>query len=487
MIADRLTVISFRTLLAIGCILFGVAAVSSFFNSAFILGSPITATFGAIFAFAVAIGAAFGINRLAASRPSAKVWPIAIVLTSAFSVRLAWILWIDTPPASDFLFMYNAALSAAAGDFSFNNTEYFSAWVYQMGFTMYEALIISVFNDPMLVLKLVNVMLGTGAVGLVYAAAAAAFNKQSALIAALFCAFYVPNIMMSSVLSNQHLSMFFFMLGCLLAVKSWRNRSAWLFIGLCFGLGQLFRPIGTIYLIALVIFVLLYELLPKLKIKEPRLWLATVSKLAGAVAIFYLLQMIVSASFMQAGYTEYPLSSREPYWKFVVGLNTETDGQWSLEDAKHVLNYKLGEERDQAELAIVKERLADKGAVAALFARKLYLFWGAKDDAAYWSLSEMNRPALNNTVVAIERATYIAMSVFGLFALLFLFRERKVSAAALFLLLAIGYALIHLAIEIQARYRLDIMPAYIVLQSYGVFRLQLWMQRKFNKQPSTHS
>ncbi|MFF2092010.1 glycosyltransferase family 39 protein [Paenibacillus sp. NPDC058174] len=463
-IVRKSSLLASRGLLILGCLLFATAFISSALY-AFYIAPPLYAAGAIATAIIVMLAAAYGLNRI-----GSRMWfTIGLVIT-AFAARLLWVLWIDTPPASDFLFMYNAASSAAVGDFSFNDTEYFSAWVYQMGFTMYEALIISLFNEPMLILKLINVCVTTVTVWVVYKAASSVFNERSGRIAGFAYAFYIPNIMMCSVSSNQHFSTLFFMMGCLAAVaKRWQtSRSQWLVIGVCFGLGQLFRPIGGIFIAGLAVYLLLCHLLPQF---SRRKLLASVFKLAGVIAVFYAIQLLVSSLFMQAGYTEYPLSNREPYWKFMVGLNAATDGKWSLEDGKYVLQFKLGEERDAAELAVVKERLQDKAAVAALFARKFVFFWGAKDDAAMWSLGEMNLPVLQISVERIDGASYTAMSLFGVLALIALLRRKTVSRSTLFLVLLLGYAAIHLAIEIQARYRLDIMPAFIILQSYGVYWL----------------
>ncbi|WP_044505087.1 hypothetical protein, partial [Megasphaera massiliensis] len=68
------------------------------------------------------------------------------------------------------------------------------------------------------------------------------------------------------------------------------------------------------------------------------------------------------------------------------------------------------------------------------------------------SLGEMNLPAIQVSAERIEGASYAVMSLFGVLALIALLRRRTVSRSTLFLVLLLGYAAIHLAIEIQARY-----------------------------------
>lgn len=43
--------------------------------------------------------------------------------------------------------MYNSAIQATKGDFSFAQDDYYTSWVYQLGFTMYQAFIIKLFGE----------------------------------------------------------------------------------------------------------------------------------------------------------------------------------------------------------------------------------------------------------------------------------------------------------------------------------------------------
>lgn len=66
-----------------------------------------------------------------------------------------------------------------------------------------------------------------------------------------------------------------------------------------------------------------------------------VSKLIGMIGIYYIVHFIFSYSLIATGVTQYPLSSRDPYWKFVVGFNPETTGGFSFPDHKLVFNIRL--------------------------------------------------------------------------------------------------------------------------------------------------
>ncbi|MCD9022862.1 ArnT family glycosyltransferase [Cohnella silvisoli] len=450
-----------------GCLFFIVALVSSFTNSLTLFDSALTTVTTAL----VTLGILLLVSYIADRYLSKRLFILSLI-SLAFLIRIVWILWIQTPPASDFLYMHTAAKSAALGDFSFADTEYFTSWVYQLGFTLYEALIIKLFGSSLFILKFMNVVFSVGTTVIVYFTAARMFNEFCGRIASLAYALYIPNIIMCSVLTNQHLSTLLFMLGCLFLIKGWDSKYRWIYIGLSFGIANIIRPLGSVFIIGLILFFLIHQLRTYSK---PQAW-KIIAKVAGVVAIFYLVQSLVSYAILSADITKYPLSNREPYWKFMVGLNAKTDGAWSMEDARYVLQFELGEERNRAELEVIKERLADKPELAALMTRKLVSLWGSGDASTSWSLQEMNKPDLSVTLNKIERMMYIVMSAFGVLSLLALYRMKQTHESHLYVILLLAYATVHLVIEIQTRYRLDLMPAFIQLQSYGVYKMYSMIQ-----------
>lgn len=248
-----------------------------------------------------------------------------------------------------------------------------------------------------------------------------------------------------------------------------RNRlaggAAWLLVGLCFGLGNLMRPLGSFWLVGFAAYAVLFLLAPAVR---ERKWPALAAKCAGVLAVYWLVQQAAGLALTQSAVTPYPLASREPYWKFMIGLNPQTNGGWSYEDTVYAERFPIGEERDRVELALLKERLRDKGQVAALFGRKLQAMWGADDSAPMWSIPKQDRPQLQMRLVQAERIEYVLMALFGLLAALAMARRGASAEMSLFLLLLLGYAALHLVIEVQTRYRFDIFPCVFVLAGCGL-------------------
>ncbi|MDI4646000.1 ArnT family glycosyltransferase [Cohnella hashimotonis] len=453
-----------RLFLTIGSLFMAVVFVSSFVFTVDAYGSFGQTLASTVCCALVALLIAHVLNR----RPGSKTF-LVLFIVIGMGLRIGWIFLNDAPPRSDFLFMYNAAQEAAAGSFGFADSAYFTSFPYQFGFTMYEAAIIRLFGDSLLALKVIGAIFNMGTAVILYFTGARLFNETCGRIASCFYAFYLPNILMCSVLTNQHLSVFLFFLGCSLMLKRRGSLLSWLWAGLAIGLGQLIRPIGVVYLSGIVLFALL-EVWKKLREGRRRKAWRQAGMLLAMIGIYAVIQWAASTSLQNAGVTQQALSDGDKYWKFMVGLNAKTNGGWNIEDAQYANSFAFGEERHEAELLRIKERLENKTEVLFLMGRKLALMWGSGDSSAYWSLDGTGRYQLERSLSMAERPQYVVFCGFALFALLALWRAGMYRGPLLYILLLLIYAGAHLAIEIQTRYRLDLMPAFMLLASYGVWQ-----------------
>lgn len=393
---------------------------------------------------------------------------LTVLIVLAFSLRLGWVLWIPTPIESDFSMLYTAAIEATKGDFSFSEKPYFQMWVYQIGFTMYQAFVISIFGESPFILKLLNIFYSVGSVVLVYFIGRVLFNEAAGRVAGLFYATYVSAIVMCSVLTNDHLATFLYLAGFYLLIKtkelSWKKGAV---IGLLIGLGNIIRPIGVIILMAVFLYYLVYKGIAMLKAdKSARV--RTVSSLAAIFAGYFLIMNLVSYSFIAAGVTEYPLSNRAPHWKFVLGLNHETEGWYSNEDASYMGQFPIGEERNEALKALVMERLEDKGQVAILMQKKLRGLWGYRDTAVNWSMSNVFKGELKPNLQSAEHAMYTSLMFLATLTILIAWKRKMLSSMNFLYIVLIGFILIHLLIEIQTRYRFFAIPLIAIIAGGGI-------------------
>ncbi|MCM2976231.1 glycosyltransferase family 39 protein [Priestia aryabhattai] len=415
-----------------------------------------------------------------------------IVLT--LGVRLAWMLSVQTPVKSDFLVMLDAARNIAKGNYEFNQSVYFTTWVYQLGFSFYESIVIRCFGDSIFTLKLLNIFYSTGTVIFIYLIGAKVFNELAGRMAAFLYAFYIPNILYSSVLTNQHLATFLFYAAFYLIIKRFaHNKFSWLYIGLLLSLGNLMRPLGPIIIVAVFIYFILQILQPYIKAKDAAELKTRRKKigknLVGVLATFFIANALINYSFVASGISKYPLSNRDPLWKFVIGFNYETSGSYSSEDASRFMGMPIGEKRAEAEKEVIKERVADKEQLLDLFHIKFLNMWGGTDASTFWSISltpqedvPFNKEKLISAAQIYERIIYVSTTIISIIGLICLFLKKQDKYPyTLFLLLIIGYVLIHLLIEIQTRYRFFIFPSFMLLEGFGISVILSYLLVRFTK------
>jgi len=433
---------------------FGSIAIMSTIDIISGYGSGLSDTGILVLAFLLCLSALALIFRIRGAR--AFMLALAVL---AFSLRVAWIVLVKTQPDSDYYVMYAAARKAAKGDFSFNTDPYFAAWAYQMGFTLYQSLIIRLFGEGILSLKLINCIISTGTVILVYKTGETVFNERAGRLAGLLYCVYPPVIIADSVLTNQIMASFLFSLaGYLLVADREEKRSTYVLVGMLFALADIVRPLAPVMLAVFI----LYRLIRFISAKDRKLLLNTGIALLTFFVIFEGTGRLLTAAKISPN----GLDDRDPLWKFVIGLNYATSGQYSDEDALYVSGYALGEERNGKELELIRERTASPARLGKLMLEKYAIMWGTEDSMVYWS-ADVGQPKLMEEVGESEQIMYLAAALAALIAAAALFRSKN-EKAYLFALLLLIYMGAHLLIEIQTRYRDFILPAMFILAGFGL-------------------
>jgi hypothetical protein len=468
----RLSTFASQALRVLTCAFFALTLLYSF---AFLLGEPKISPTITLVALVVGM---VGVIILACflQRYLNTVSFVIILCLVTVGIRLAWVLTFDTQIIQDFKTMYHGALAAAQGDYSFADEPYFTTWVYQLGFTMYQALIVKLFGTGTLVIKLLNILYCLGTTLFIYRIAAHLFNEFSGRIAGIVFAVYIPNIVLTSVLTNQHLATFLFYAAFYLLVKKGITHPyAWIGIGVLLAFGDIMRPIGIVILLALTFFLCVVYFIGKEKVKKRTVF----AKLVGIIGVFYVVHYMFSYSLIAAGVTDYPLSNRDPYWKFVLGFNHETSGRFSVPDYQLVNQYKeVGEERFALEKELIAERTADPVKLLQLAEKKFKLMWGDYDSAPYWGLEGYEHSNIKGALWVVEKLMYISIAFFALLSLVALMKGNARKEHLFFLLVILGYVAVHLLIEIQTRYRYFIIPSFVIIHSYGVYIASTYFQKK---------
>lgn len=391
----------------------------------------------------------------------------ALVFLAALITRIIIIFVIKTPVANDFLTFYNGAVRLNNGDLTFTGEEHFVLWPYQLGFVVYESLLLKICNSIMF-LKLVNCVLASLTVLLIYLIAKEFVKNYVAASAAIIYSLLPFPAIYVTILSNQFIASFLVYFGLFILISSKIKIKEWqrfLIFGILLSFSNALRPEGIIPLLT----VLGYLLFTLRKINYKSKLISFAVLLSSYVVMGWLLSSAVKWSGLSAD----GLSSNTPYWKFVLGLNYESGGTYWGEDLAVLYD-------NEASLNLVKERLLMPiGQWASLFYNKIITFWNS--DALHWSFSGLSD--YNELYLFLLKLNKILMPliyVLALLGVLAFLRDKNRDNRLWYLIFQTVITFgIYLIIEVQPRYSYHIIIAVIILAAVGVNRLCVQIRKVF--------
>lgn len=407
---------------------------------------------------------------------------LAAILAVAAAVRVWYVFTVPSEPYSDFALLYSSAEAAANGDFSWANvTEgYFAWWRYQIPFVLYEAAVIKL-THSVAAIKLLNVAWGVGTVYLVHRITRAFAGDNSALGAALFSAVCPAFVMYSSVLTNQHISLFFILFGFAVLIEA-RSFLACAAAGALMALGNLMRPEAAIVIAALCC-VALYAFLSAPSKKSLAHIVLT---LAVTLFAYFAVQKAAEIILAALGFAPYGLGNSVPEWKLTVGLDLESGGTVSQNYAP-LLDIADPDERTAAIRAVIAAQLAEAAKHPAFFFEKLKYFWTSMEDTTFTLAGVPEWTMAAGSIGVTEMVYSLASAELALRTAAYLFaaiacahyacksaagRVSGAPAAPLYVAAVLcGTVLAYLFIEIQPRYRFFALPFVFIMAAVALGRI----------------
>lgn len=393
-----------------------------------------------------------------------------------FALALFFILWLDSQPVQDFATMYDAARQLAQGSRAYLDNIYFFNWAYQSAFVAYEALVIALFGSSLLPLQLLNAVYLAGTNVLVYLIAKRFLPERAAMTVGVLYAIYPAPLFLAGVLTNQHLSVFLLYSALYVLLSKELTALRALGTGALIALGNAMRPIGVILMLAALLWLLIRAL-------HWTDWRSALHGLYVAVS-YFAVGAALSGLIAVTGINPEGLANNQPMWKFVVGLNQDSNGSWNRADYETYLSLPT-QEGHEAMTEVVKERLSvGPIKLAGLALRKSSVMWASNEDL-YWGFGHLDQeaPAISFPVTlswnsmqlllgSIDKGIYLLAFGFALVGLILRLRSPERCGRSLpLVLLLCGYYGVHLIVEVQSRYRYFLMPCVFLLAGIALSRL----------------
>lgn len=400
-------------------------------------------------------------------------YKVILLLATALLGKLLWLWNYNTVPVSDYLTMYDAGKSAAEGNFyAFQGYSYIARFPHLTGMSLYFAAIIKLVGDSLTIYKVINVVMGIIAIYLIYKIASLIFEREEVSISILtLTVLYPPFLTYTGVFCSENIAIPFYLGSIYFFIKGFKGKRNIIFIclaGVLLSVGNLFRMVAVIIVIAMLMYIFIYSensIIEKLK------------KTICLVCSFLLILCGTSMILKTSGVIDHSLwkGSEPSITNILRGSNIESGGMWNAEDAEAIDacngDYdkieKVSKER-------IKERLTNTpvNKLVGFYCKKFFTQWQDGDNAGiFWS--EVSTPKEDKKFEASE-GRYIFQTIYTLLiglSLIGVFNRRLVkekNIVSLFYIIFGGYIAAYLITENQARYSYIISWILLIFSGVGI-------------------
>ena len=388
---------------------------------------------------------------------------IIFLFLFSFILRLLIVITINTPVISDFKTMLDASLELVNNTSNYKSMPYFITWGYQMGHVVYQAFLLSIINN-LLFLKIMNVLITSLTIVMIYIISKKLSNEKAAKITSIIYTIFLFPLLLNTVLTNQLLPM----LLILVAINLWITYiPKKIFIAFPIGLLLAFSNILRSETIVIITGILVYSLFSMLEKKD-------IKKLALSLLILLAtysgVMKLTSYTLQKSNISPSGLENKNTTWKFLTGLNIETNGMYSAKDAEV---YAYDEQKTKKELT--KRIKEDYKNYPLLFLKKIKIV-GLNSDLS-WSVGHLNQQTTKILTYLNQLFIYFFF-IMALLSLIPLLKKKYKKAQVLITLITIIYFGVYLLIEVMPRYAYSIQIFEAILTS---ITLGYFLEIIFNK------
>lgn len=363
---------------------------------------------------------------------------IIFLFLFALIIRIAVVLLINTPVISDFKTMLEASKELVNGTDAYKSMPYFICWGYQMGHVIYQAILLNIINS-ITFLKIVNAIVTSSTVIMIYLIGKELSNTKAAIIISIIYSIFLFPLLLNTVLTNQLLPMLLILIAIYLWMKKKKeNKLMPVIIGILLGISNMLRSETIVIIIAFV----LYTIFLMIK-KENRK--ALIINLCLIIISYFTLTTATSFVLKATDISPSGLENKNSSWKFLEGLNVETRGQYSEDDA---IKYSYDKKKTTKEL---KKRIQEEWQqYPLLFAKKTKILWLNSDLS--WPLGHIENQEDLKLYEGINQIFIYFFVIMSLLSAITLFKKTYKKEQILILLILFVYFGVYLFIEVMPRY-----------------------------------
>lgn len=406
---------------------------------------------------------------------------ILISLLLIFAVvALVWLKLVPQTQVSDFKAFWRMAPKALDGKaiYQYDN-DYFAKWAYQTGFLVYVMTVVKIFGHNIIAIQLLNVLYQVLILLMSYILAMQLFNKvKIARLSVFILMIDLDWFALNSQADNQYLGMLLFLVTFYLIMKD--KYWAYSLAGVTLALGSIIRPIGPVVIAGIVVYALLY-----MAIQNNQFHWKNLGKILVTLIIYQVLFSSAGMAIKSSGLNSYGLTNRDSEWKFVVGLDANSNGSY---DQGMVNRFNLKDSRakmSRQEHQIIRENIqnlnANHGWLKLLWNKNETLWAGRAITIDFTGFETRHSLRVSNFVKLLGYLGTVVLIILSWIGSLRLFKDKPNVKTFLLVLPLMAYAVVQLLIEVQGRYRLEFLPIIAIIGGLGLFTICEWIRSKWGK------
>ncbi len=404
-----------------------------------------------------------------------KSWLVFIFIV-AFASRLIMLNMWPIEPSSDFANTYKTALALAEAGvdeirtiMKYSFGYYYNGWSMHMPFILLEMAIIKVFGPGYYPIQVFFAVFSSLSCVVAAAIAKVLYGRRAGIITGIAMSFLPPVLMYSTVLSNQHVATFFFLLAIYILIeKRMKHRLVNVaFASVCIAVSQLIRPEMPVFVVAVLCY-FVYKYI--LGVKNKRKLKALRKKVAGycvmVLGTCVILVFATSLFINEAGFIENRITQNNYKYKIAVGLNAESLGQWNEADAQYANNTPMLDK-------LIFERTENIFDLAILGARKTMYQYGTYNYP--WCIQGKTGSFVEKWYEPLTNGSMLVILLLCLYKVIMsIFNKSK--RELLLLLSLLGYFAVFTIIEVQCRYNYLMIPLFVIFASGALIHLYGYRQ-----------
>lgn len=390
------------------------------------------------------------------------------IFITALIVRLISIFILKVDITDDFKTMYDASRSLINGNLDFMNGFYFKTYPYQLGLVLYQALLLKIFNN-VIILKIMNSIISSLIVLFIYLISKNIFKEKSARIISLTYIFYLYPLYLNSVLTNQHIQILIVLIAIYLLLNKKESIKLFVFISILLGIANIFRTESIVIILGIVLYNIAF--MTKKNYKNKIKYILTL--LITYFAFTNITTLALNMSPLYNNDKSNQVDKNVTIWKFYCGLSTKHNGIYNEED---VVEYFNTTKEKELLISRIKE---DKLKFPVLFIKKEVILW-SQTNYDLRILNDFNSN-LFNFLLNFNQGLLNMVLLFFVIGI-FPDKSKETKKEILFIKLLIGiYFGIYLFIEISPRYAYILHILIFLILPLAIEKIESFIENRRKK------